>query len=254
MQPIFNSRGHSSDLINISIIIPVCDEAGNIPLLFEQLPDFGFKTEFIFVEGHSQDNSDLVIKAYIDKYDELDCRLLKQPGKGKADAVFHGLNCAVGDILMILDSDLSINPEVLCQFLRVIISQSGVFITGNRFHFPVDRHAMPLFNFLGNMLFSKLFSILIGKKLNDTLCGIKGFWKADYLQMRETLSALMPLDPYSDFFLIFGASYLSLEIIEIPVCYQKRHYGVSKINPFIDGLKLLRFFLFAVRTRYFLRK
>jgi glycosyltransferase involved in cell wall biosynthesis len=254
MQPMFNNKGHSSDLINISIIIPVCDEAGNIPYLFEQLPDFGFKTEFIFVEGHSRDKSDLVIKAYIDKHDELDCRLLKQPGIGKADAVFHGLNCSLGEILMIFDADLTISPEVLCQILGVINSKEGVFITGNRFHFPVERQAMPFFNYLGNMLFSNLLSILIGKRLNDTLCGIKGFRKADYLQMMEKLNSLMPHDPYSDFFLIFGASYLGLDIIEIPVRYKKRDYGISKINPFIDGLKLLRFLLFIVRTRFYLRK
>jgi glycosyltransferase involved in cell wall biosynthesis len=254
MQPMINSKEHSSDFISISIIIPVCDEAGNIPFLFEQLPDLGFKTEFIFVEGHSQDKSDFVIKAYIEKYDELDCRLLKQPGIGKADAVFHGLNCSVGDILMILDADMTIDPEVLCQILKIIISQKEVFITGNRFHFPVDRQTMPFINYFGNLLFSNLLSLRIGKRLNDTLCGIKGFRKADYLKMRDTLNLLMPFDPYSDFFLIFGASYLGLDIIEIPVRYKKRYYGISKINPFIDGLKLLRFLLFTIRYRFILRK
>jgi glycosyltransferase involved in cell wall biosynthesis len=244
------ASGQSRETNSISIIIPVCDEAGNIPFLFERFPDLGLQTEYIFIEGHSQDDSNSVIKTCIDQRRELNCRLLKQPGVGKADAVYFGLDYASGDLLIILDADLSIDPEVLNDFLNILLTQQGTFITGNRFAFPLEHEAMPSMNSLGNKFFSQAFSLVTGKQIEDILCGVKTFRRNDYQKMQQRLSRFMPLDPFGDFFLLYGAVKLALDIIEVPVSYHKRRYGKSKIKPFWDGLKLFRFLLVALWDKF----
>jgi glycosyltransferase involved in cell wall biosynthesis len=68
--------------------------------------------EIIFVEGNSTDNTYDVIESAI-KTSARDCRLYKQPGKGKGDAVRAGFAKARGDILMIMDADMTVPPEEL---------------------------------------------------------------------------------------------------------------------------------------------
>jgi glycosyltransferase involved in cell wall biosynthesis len=224
----------------VSVVIPVRDEAGNIHELFRRIPRMGSETEMIFVEGHSKDASEAVIREEIKAHPDSEFYLLKQPGEGKADAVFHGLDHATGDILMILDADLSFEPELLLRFYDALIQDKGDFITGVRLVYPMGESAMPYLNILGNKLFGWVFSIILGQPIRDTLCGTKAFRKSDYKNIRTILKKDALIDPFGDFSLLLGASKINLRICQIPIRYHHRTYGQSKTRPWRDGLKLGR--------------
>ncbi len=95
-------------------------------------------------------------------------KLLKQPGKGKGDAVRAGFQAASGDVLMILDADLTVLPEDLPRFYDALVNNHGEFINGVRLIYPMEEEASFLNN-LGNKFFSVAFSWLLGQSIKDTL-------------------------------------------------------------------------------------
>lgn len=224
----------------VSIVCPCRNEEGNIPDIVRRLPYLGSHTELIFVEGHSKDGTlDACHRAAAENPDR-DITVLRQTGKGKADAVWLGFEKAKGDVLMILDADLSVAPEDLVQFYDALVSGKGEFINGSRLVYTMDPEAMRFLNLLGNKFFALLLSQLIGQSVKDTLCGTKVMWRESYLRLAAGRTYFGHFDPFGDFDLIFGASKLNLKIIELPVRYRQRVYGDTNISRFSDGWLLLK--------------
>ncbi|MEM9091096.1 MAG: glycosyltransferase, partial [Cyanobacteria bacterium P01_F01_bin.53] len=172
-------------LPSVSVIIPARNEAGNMADAVARMPEMGSHTEIIFVEGHSTDETWETIKKVVRKYKRrADCpftfKSFQQRGKGKADAVRMGFAEATGDILMILDADLTVPPEDLPHFYEAIASSQGEFINGSRLLYPRSKKAMPWLNTLANKTFALMFSYLLEQPLKDTLCGTKVLWRKDY--------------------------------------------------------------------------
>ncbi|HUN22484.1 MAG TPA: bifunctional class I SAM-dependent methyltransferase/glycosyltransferase family 2 protein [Anaerolineales bacterium] len=238
--------------ITVSVIVPARNEAGNIQAVFDRLPRMGDKTELVFVEGNSSDNTWQVIQELIAQHPEWACQAHKQPGKGKGDAVRVGFQNATGDILMILDADLTVAPETLPQFFNAIVQGKGEFINGVRLVYPMEEKAMRFFNLLGNHFFSFAFSWLLGQSIRDTLCGTKVLWKRDYLQIAENRTYFGNFDPFGDFDLLFGAARQHLKIIDLPVRYRERTYGTTNISRWRDGSLLLRMVWFAAKRIKFI--
>ena len=109
-------------------VVAARNEEGHIDELFDRIPELGPQTEIIFVEGNSKDDTYGAIERAIAAHPERNCRLLKQPGKGKGDAVRAGFAAATGDILMILDADMTVSPEDLPRFYEAIASGKGEFL------------------------------------------------------------------------------------------------------------------------------
>jgi SAM-dependent methyltransferase len=231
----------------VSVIIPARNEAGNIPQIFARTPAMGRGTELVFVEGHSKDDTYAAIEKAILDHPERRCQLLRQTGVGKGDAVRLGLARASGDILMILDADLTVPPEDLPRFYEVLRSGNGEVASGVRLVYPMEREAMPFLNLVGNKFFSLAFSWLLGQPIKDTLCGTKALWRADYERIAANRSYFGDFDPYGDFDLLFGAAKLNLKIIEVPIRYRERTYGATNIQRWRHGWLLLRMVLFAAR-------
>ena len=163
----------------VSIIIPARNETGNISSIINRIPEMGELTELVFVEGNSSDNTFETIKSEILLHPKINAQLIKQPGKGKGDAVRAGFDLAKGEILMILDADLTVPPEDLPRFYNALITGKGEFIKRVCSVYPMEKEAMRFFNFLGNKFFSISFSWLLGQPVKDTLCGTKVLWKRD---------------------------------------------------------------------------
>ena len=229
----------------VSVIVPARNEAGNIADIVKRVPDMGRETELIFVEGNSQDNTYETIRDVISLYPDKPYSLLKQNGKGKGDAVRLGFSHASGDVLMILDADLSVPPETLPRFLKPLCSGTGDFINGVRLVYPMEDDAMRLFNFLGNKFFSIAFSWLLGQPIKDTLCGTKVLWTRDYDQIEANRSYFGEFDPFGDFDLIFGAVKQNLRIVDLPIRYRSRTYGETNIDRWRHGWMLLKMVCFA---------
>lgn len=235
----------------VSVIIPARNEAGNIEALFTRTPELGSGTELIFVEGHSRDNTHQTINKLIDQYPGRNAKLFKQPGKGKGDAVRLGFKEATGDILMILDSDLSVPPEDLTLFYNALVENKGDFINGVRLVYPMEDQAMRFLNLVGNQFFSKTFSWLLSQPIKDTLCGTKVLFNEDYLQILRNRSYFGDFDPFGDYDLLFGAAKLNLKIVDIPIRYKQRVYGQTNIHRFRHGLLLLKMtFIASVKLKF----
>jgi ubiquinone/menaquinone biosynthesis C-methylase UbiE len=229
----------------VSIVIPARNEEGNIEEIFLRVPKMGSGVELLFVEGNSSDNTYKKIEDMILKYPEKNAKLLKQDGVGKGDAVRKGFASANGDILMILDADLTVPPEDLPRFYSAIASNKGEFINGVRLVYPMEKEAMQFLNFLGNKSFSFLFTWLLGQTVKDTLCGTKVLWRKDYEIIASNRKYFGDFDPFGDFDLLFGAAKLCLKILDMPIRYRERKYGTTNIQRWKHGLLLLKMVNFA---------
>lgn len=232
---------------SVSIVVPARNEEGNIPAIFERIPALGSSTEVIFVEGNSKDQTFSVIEHEITLHSGMDVHLIKQPGTGKGDAVRAGFDKAKGDILMILDADLTVHPEDLQKFYEALVNGKGEFINGVRLVYPMDKEAMRFFNFLGNKFFSMAFSWILGQMIKDTLCGTKVLWKRDYEKIKSQRAYFGDFDPFGDFDLLFGAAHLNLKITDMPIRYHERRYGQTNISRWSHGWVLLKMVAFAAR-------
>ncbi|MBI4665210.1 MAG: glycosyltransferase [Nitrospinae bacterium] len=230
----------------VSVLVPARNEAGNVPDIFRRVPQMGAGTELIFVEGHSKDDTYSAIEREINNHPGMRVKLLKQTGKGKGNAVREGFTAATGDVLMILDADLTVPPEDLPRFLEVITSGKGEFVNGVRLVYPMEDQAMRFLNLLGNKFFSLAFSWLLGQPVKDTLCGTKVLRKSDYENIAANRSYFGDFDPFGDFDLIFGAAKANMKIVDLPVRYRARLYGETNINRWSHGALLLRMVAFAM--------
>ena len=226
---------------SVSVIIPARNERGNIETAVQRIPTMGRKTEIIFVEGGSDDGTldeiQRVVKAYKKKRSISFC---VQSGVGKANAVREGFSRAAGDILMILDADLTVAPEDLPKFYNAIATNRGEFVNGSRLVYPMEKQAMRFLNLMGNKFFSMMFTYLLDQKFKDTLCGTKVLFKSDYDKLAENRSYFGEFDPFGDFDLIFGAAKQNLKIVEMPIRYAERTYGETNIQRWRHGLLLLK--------------
>lgn len=232
---------------SVSVIVPARNEAGNISEIISRTPKMGIDTELVFVEGYSSDNTYEVIQHEIKNHPERKCRLIKQTGIGKGDAVRLGFAHASGDIFMILDADLTVPPEDLQRFYRALCLNKGEFINGIRLVYPMDKQAMRFINLLGNKFFGLAFSWLLGVPIKDTLCGTKVLWRRDYELISENRNYFGDFDPFGDFDLLFGAAKLGLKILDLPIRYKQRKYGKSNIQRWKHGWLLFRMLLFAAK-------
>ena len=230
----------------VSVVVPARNEAGNIASIFDRVPEMGARTELIFVEGNSKDDTYSVIEREIARRPEYGAKLYKQPGSGKGDAVRAGFAHATGDVLMILDADLTVPPEDLPRFYEAWRTGKGDFINGVRLVYPMKDRAMRFFNLLANKFFSLAFSWLLGQTVKDTLCGTKVLSRRDYDVIASHRSYFGELDPFGDFDLLFGAAKYNLKIIDLPIRYRDRVYGQTNIQRWRHGVLLLRMMVLAL--------
>jgi ubiquinone/menaquinone biosynthesis C-methylase UbiE len=230
---------------SVTIVVPARNEKGNIENAILQTPEFGKWQEFIFIEGHSKDGTYEEMLRVKEKYPDRRIKVAIQQGTGKGDAVRLGFQMAEGDILMILDADLTTPPEDMPKFYEAVSAGRGDFINGSRLVYPMEEEAMQLLNFFGNKFFSMFFTYLLDQHVKDTLCGTKVLLKTDYEKIKANRKYFGDFDPFGDFDLLFGASKLNMKIAEIPVRYKQRVYGSTQISKFRHGWLLIRMSLFA---------
>jgi SAM-dependent methyltransferase len=227
-----------------SVIVPCKNERGNIADIVARTPQMGRGTELIFVDGNSNDGT----VAEIEKHLKPGIRLIHQgDGKGKGDAVRKGFAAATGDILFILDADLTVPPEDLPKFYLAIAEGKAEFVNGSRLVYPMEGEAMRFLNSVGNKFFGLALSGVLEQRLKDTLCGTKVLFRRDYERIAAARSFFGDFDPFGDFDLLFGAAKQNLKIVEMPVRYRARTYGETKISRFQNGAQLLKMTAYAFR-------
>jgi hypothetical protein len=240
-----------TDHYTCTVVVPVRNEAGNIEGVMRRLPDLGAATEVVFVEGDSTDRTWEEIQRVAAQYPHRAIKILKQRSKGKGGAVREGFAAATGQLLFILDGDLTVPPESLPKFYEVARAGVADFVNGVRLVYPMEDEAMRFLNMLGNKFFSLAFSWLLGQPIKDTLCGTKVLFREDYEWIERHRSYFGEFDPFGDFDLLFGAAKLNLRIVDLPIRYRARTYGRTSISRWRHGWRLLCMTLFAARRLKF---
>ncbi len=226
--------------VSVSIIVPCKNERGNVEPAVRRIPDLGRHTEILFCDDKSTDGTAAAVREMQRRFPQRDIRLVDGPGICKAENVWTGFDAARGDVLMILDADLTVMPEELPYFFRALIEGKGELINGSRLIYPAPELAMRYTNMLGNRFFSTVFSYLLEQPIKDTLCGTKVLWRSDWQRLRPLLHSWGVEDRWGDYELLFGAAKLNLRIVDLPVHYQERLYGTTKmVNVFRNGLRML---------------
>ena len=234
-------RSVPKEELSVSVILPCKDEKGNVEDAVRRIPQLGRQTEIIFCDDQSTDGTAEEVARVQSLYRDKDIRLERGPGVCKSRNVWTGFDAATGDILMILDADLTTIPEELPYFLDVIASGQGEFINGSRLVYPVPKGAMNTANMLGNKFFSVAFTYLLGQPVKDTLCGTKVLWRSDWERIKPMVGTWGIKDRWGDYELLFGAAKLNLKILDLPVHYQERIYGSTKMTRVIrNGLVMLK--------------
>lgn len=238
--------------LSATVLVPCRNEKGNIESAVTRLPRFCKDIEVVYVEGNSADGTYEECERVRDHYGKpenggWDIKVFKQPGKGKGDAVRKGFDEARGDVLMILDADLTMPPEELPKYYDAIAEGKGEFVNGTRLVYPMERGAMRFLNYWANRTFALIFSFLLNQRFTDTLCGTKVLTRKDYQKIMAGRDYFGEFDPFGDFDLIFGAAKQNLKIVEVPIRYADRTYGEPQISRFRDGWLLLRMVVFAWR-------
>ncbi|MFA5974729.1 MAG: glycosyltransferase [Elusimicrobiota bacterium] len=232
-----------------SVVVPCLNERGNIEAIINRVPVMGKNTELLFVDGGSTDGTwELIQEKIRTDQGPLTLRGQQQKGqKGKGQAVREGFDAASGDVLMILDADITVQPEDLPKFFLAIAEGHAEFVNGSRLVYPMQEKSMRFLNALANYFFGKFLSGIISQRLMDTLCGTKALLRQSYQAIKANRSFFGDFDPFGDFDLIFGAARLNLKIVEIPIRYQARTYGTTKIRRFYHGWLLVKMCLYAMK-------
>jgi glycosyltransferase involved in cell wall biosynthesis len=246
----------------VTVVVPCRNERGNVRAAVERTPEMGAHTEILFVDGASTDGTVEEIETLIEEYrGRRDIRLIHQLeageegggaagrmlAKGKGDAVRKGFAAASGEVLMILDADLTVPPEQLPRFYDALVEGCGEMINGCRMIYPMEADAMRTLNRIANKGFGLVFSYLLSQRIKDTLCGTKVLWRRDWRNILAQQAHFGDFDPFGDFDLLFGAARQNLRIVEMPVHYRNRTYGDIKIERFRHGLLLAKMSLIAMR-------
>lgn len=226
-----------------SVVVPAKNEEKNLMPLFERLAKTNLEAEYILVCAESKDKTLEAAYEVKDKFKNMNINVFEQKSNGKANAVFEGFEYSNGEVISILDSDISVDPERLVDFFEIIENSNADFVNGTRMIYPMEKNAMRYLNKLGNNFFQYFISKVIFYNLSDSLCGTKVFKKSSLENLKEWRFSQRIFDPFGDFDMIFNAAYEGSTIVEIPVHYRSRIYGKTQISRFRDGFKLIIYFL-----------
>ena len=246
-----NQNSSDNESKQISFIIPCKNEQNNIKLFEKEIIKNNQSYEYLFGDDNSSDKTDEEIDKLLKKLPNNKIIKYKGPGICKSENVYKGIENSSGDIVVIYDADLTVSFKDIEFSLNILKSTNADFINCTRMIYPQKDGAMKLFNFIGNSFFAGLFSLLFRKKITDTLCGTKIFYKKDWIKLKKDISKWGMKDLWGDFDLLIGAYKNNLKITEVPVTYYERKEEGTKMTSIISNA--LRMFFIVISSYHKLR-
>ena len=230
----------------ISFIIPCKNEESNIPLFKDQIKSLNGRYEFLFGDDISTDQTMFEISKIKSDLNDKEISSYKGPGICKSENVYKGIEISSGDIIVIYDADLTVSFDDIEFAIKILINSNADFINCTRMIYPQKEGAMKKLNFIGNSFFAILFSLLFRKKITDTLCGTKIFYKKDWMKIKQDISNWGKKDLWGDYDLLIGAYKNNLKILEVPVTYYERTSGKTKMtNVFKNAFRMFYITIYA---------
>lgn len=212
----------------VSVVMPTLNEAANLPHVFARLPMEEI-FEVIVVDGRSVDDTRAVARQLLP-----DVRIIMQQGTGKGNALACGFAAARGDIIVMLDGDGSTDPAEIPQFLDELYAGAD-FAKGSRFMNGATSRDITWLRGAGNRMLNTAVNLLYGTEYTDLCYGYNAFWR----DVRDTIN--VNCDGFEVETLInVRVAKAGLRVAEVPSTEEERIYGVSKLHPIRDGLRVLR--------------
>jgi glycosyltransferase involved in cell wall biosynthesis len=235
----FNS---SSDIPwpKVTVVIPALNEARNLPHVFSLLPPA--LHEVIIVDGHSTDDTIAVARRL-----RPDVRIITQSRSGKGNALACGFAAATGDIIAMVDADGSADPAEIPKFVTALLDGAD-FAKGTRFAAGGGSSDITRLRQLGNWALSSMVNILCGTRYTDLCYGYNAFWRRHVPVFGLDAESAIPAGGgrlWGDGFEVetlinIRIAQAGLDITEVPSYEHERIHGVSNLNAFSDGLRVLR--------------
>jgi glycosyltransferase involved in cell wall biosynthesis len=211
----------------ISVVVPALNEADNLIHVLPRIPADVF--EVVLVDGGSGDATVAVARDLLP-----DVRVVHQTGRGKGDALISGFRNARGDIIVMLDADGSARPEEIPRFVEVLVAGAD-FAKGSRFLPGGGSADITRLRALGNSMLTRIVNGLFGSRYSDLCYGYNAFWARTLPQL-----ALDATGFEIETQLNLRAVKAELAVVEVPSYEDARISGVSNLNAFRDGLRVLR--------------
>jgi glycosyltransferase involved in cell wall biosynthesis len=224
----------------ISVVVPTLNEAKNLPHVFSRLPADVY--EVIVVDGHSVDDTIAVARQL-----RPDVRIVQQTRRGKGNALACGFEAATGDVIAMVDADGSADPGEIPKFVDALLSGAD-FAKGTRFAVGGGSADITRLRALGNRLLGTMVNLSHGTHYSDLCYGFNVFWQkyVPVLGLDTTSPPSRSGDGrlWGDGFEIETLIHLriaaeGLRVAEVPSFEYPRIYGVSNLDAFSDGVRVL---------------
>ena len=243
-----NQNLNKNEELKVSFIIPCKNEEKNIKLFEKEIAQSNKKNEYLFGNDNSEDQTDFEINKLSKKLIGYNIIKYQGPGVCKSENVYKGIENSTGEIIVIYDADLTVSFSDIEFSINILKQTNADFINCTRMIYPQKDGAMKFLNFIGNSFFASLFSVLFRKKITDTLCGTKIFYKKDWIKIKKDVSKWGIKDLWGDFDLLIGAYKNNLKITEVPVTYYERQEGSTKMTSLVSNTIRM---LYIVVSAYF---
>lgn len=211
----------------VTTIIPTLNEAANLPHVLDRLPDG--VNELIIVDGHSSDETVDVARRL-----RPDARVVLQDRRGKGNALACGFAAARGDILVMIDADGSTDPEEIPTYIRPLFDGAD-FVKGTRYLQGGGSEDLTLLRSAGNRALSVAVNLLFGTQYTDLCYGYSAFWRRCLPQLHITCDGFEV-----ETVINVRAAKAGLSVVEVPSFEHARIHGLSNLNAWRDGLRVLR--------------
>ena len=215
--------------MDISVIVPLFNEAESLPVLHEWIVrvmrENNFSYEIIFVNDGSTDTSWQVIKQLREQNEHVHGICFRR-NYGKSAALYCGFDAAQGDVVITMDADLQDSPDEIPKLYRMITEEKYDLVSG----WKQKRYDNKFTKNIPSKLFNATARWVTGIKLHDMNCGLKAY-RQDVIKNIELFSEMHRYIPY----LAKNAGFT--RIGEKVVQHRKREFGESKfgINRFVNG-------------------
>ena len=221
--------------MKLSVIIPVYNEETTLQAVIEkvmavELP--GIEREIVITDDGSTDSSPQLIEKVREHHGPLVRVHTSLINLGKGAAIRFGLEYATGDIAIIQDADLELDPNEYGQLLRPILQGEADVVFGSRFRRPARN--IPLRTRIGNQLLVLATNLLFGTHLTDMETAYKVF-RVNVVRRLKLRCVSFDIEPELTARLIQSGQ----RIVEVPISYNPRSVDEGKKITWRDGFAAL---------------
>jgi glycosyltransferase involved in cell wall biosynthesis len=211
----------------VSVVIPVKNEARNLPLTLSQVP--AWVDEIVLVDGHSVDDTIAVARQCCP-----DIKIITQPKRGKGDALLAGFRACTSDIIVMMDGDGSTEGTEIQRFVAALVGGAD-YAKGSRFASSGGSDDITPARRLGNWVLSGLVNVGFGTRYTDLCYGYNAIW-AKHLPALNLDCNGFEIETVMN----IRAAKARLRVQEIPSFEKPRVHGESNLHVFGDGWRILK--------------